>query len=330
MRILIILLVQLWAFYAHAQFTEDFNQSNSFPDDSWQGDRDRFIISTEGELRSNSSDASESVIFRKSSVIRNAHWECRVRMDYPTSSGNYSCVYLLADTIDLQNGFRAYFVKVGGAEDEVSLYLQLADKTIEIIDGTDKRTDGKKNDMRIRVRVDKEGNFTLYDRFESDSIWYQEGNVKDVSITSGHFFGLGYKNSASTGKLYFFDDIVVAGEEFMADEFSKMKNQEEILGLSTEYFSPDGDGYLDDCKLLIFPDVAGYRLRCRIFNSSGNAIRNLADCLDPGQKFALSWDGNDDLGRPSGPGIYVFYVQLFNELTGKVMNKKLPVALVRS
>ncbi len=197
---------------------ERFSDGNFTENPVWEGRVDNFIVNEDLQLQSNASSASVSYLFTASRAIENAVWECWVKITYPTSNNNYACVYLVSDRVDISVGCNAYYVKIGGTNDEVSLFLQQGTKHTKIIDGTDKRTDENPVELNIKVVRDNAGNFELYSKLVSEEEYYLEGKTNDMTITHSLYFGVLFSNTNTTGSRYFFDDIFVIGDKAMDSE----------------------------------------------------------------------------------------------------------------
>jgi len=195
-----------------AQVSESFSDGNFTQNPSWEGMSQNFIVNGSGELQSNASAAANSWLFTPSGSFDNAVWECRVKINYSTSSSNYAAVYVASDVNDLTAGCNGYFIQIGGTNDEVALYLQQGTKKTKIIDGTDKRTDGNPVNIWVKLTRDASGKFTLYSKLPAESEYFEEGGAENNQVTGSSYFGLYYANTTSTGSAYFFDDIKVTGD----------------------------------------------------------------------------------------------------------------------
>ncbi|MDR0370276.1 MAG: lamin tail domain-containing protein [Prevotellaceae bacterium] len=203
--------------YSLSQVGETFSDGNFTENPVWEGMSDHFVIDN-FQLRSNAPSASKSYLFTASQAMSNAEWECRVKITYPTSANNYASVYLVSDRTDVSQACRAYYVKIGGTNDEVSLFLQEGTKHTKIIDGTDKRTDGNPVELTVKVTRDEDGNFKLYSKPDSEAEFQLEGTTKNTVVTNSSYFGLLFSNTNTTGKYYFFDDIFVTGNKVIDTE----------------------------------------------------------------------------------------------------------------
>lgn len=199
--------------FSSAQINESFSDGDFTQNPVWNGNVSSFVVNSSLQLQSNATTTSVSYLTTPSDAFINATWECWVKINYTTSSSNYACFYIAADNSNVLNDCNAYYVQVGGTNDEVSLYVLQDGKKTKIIDGTDKRTDGNPVNIRIRVTSDDKGNLTLYSKTANEQEFYEEGSVNNTQISSSEYIALLYSNSSTTGKAYFFDDIVVTGQK---------------------------------------------------------------------------------------------------------------------
>lgn len=202
--------------FCYAQLRDDFADGNFTDNPVWKGAGSEFIVNAAFELQSAAAAPSVSSLFTPSPAIDNASWEVSLRINYSTSSSNYACVFLAASAPENElpdlaalNGF---FVMVGGTADEVSLYRQQGAVKTRLIDGADKRTDGKVLEIRIKVLRDSTGTFKLYSKLASENNFFFEGEAEEPNPPKTEWFGLLFSNTATTGNAYFFDDVVVTGQ----------------------------------------------------------------------------------------------------------------------
>lgn len=195
-----------------AQVNETFSDGNFTQNPTWEGTVQNFVVNSSGELQSSAAAAGNFWLFTPSQSFVNASWECRLKINYSTSSSNYAAVYIASDVNDLSNGCNGYYIQIGGTNDEVSLFLQQGTKKTKIIDGSDKRTDGNPVNIRVRLTRDATGKFVLYSKLPTETEYFEEGSTENTVITQSSYFGLFYANTSTTGSAYFFDDINVSGD----------------------------------------------------------------------------------------------------------------------
>jgi len=207
----IILLLLSISVFVKAQVFDDFSDGDFTQNPAWFGISDNFMINSNFQLQSCAAVTATSYLFTPSQAINDAIWQVDVQINYTTSSSNYASIYLISnkltpDTCD------AYYVQIGGTNDEVSLFLQHGTTKTKIIDGTDKRIDYQPVILTIRVTRDSEGNFALYSKKPDETDFFLEGTTFNNAIVRGDYFGVLYRNSGTTGKAYIFDNIEVTGD----------------------------------------------------------------------------------------------------------------------
>jgi len=201
-----------------SQVNETFSDGNFTNNPVWTGTASCFVVNQAFQLQSQALTPSTSFLFTPSEAFENATWECSVKITYNPSAYNYASLYLASDQTDLTNGCNGYYVQVGGSNDEVSLYVQQGSKKTRIIDGKDKRTDNNVVDLRIKATRDAMGNFALYSKLAGENEFVLEGTVENNAVKSSTYVGVLVTNTSSTGKDYYFDDIVVTGNKVVDRE----------------------------------------------------------------------------------------------------------------
>jgi len=200
-------------FFCFGQVNDSFTDGNFTVNPTWTGATTNFFVNKNLQLQSQSVAASTSALFTPSEAFDDAIWEFWVKITYTTSSSNYAAVYLTADKNNITDGCNAYFVQVGGTNDEVSLFVQEGTKKTKIIDGTDKRTDGNPVELRVKVTRDAQGEFSLYSKLPAETNFVLEGTAQNTVLNQSSFIGLLYSNTSTTGSNYYFDEIVVTGHK---------------------------------------------------------------------------------------------------------------------
>jgi hypothetical protein len=88
---------------------------------------------------------------------------------------------------------------------------------------------------------------------------------------------------------------------------------------SSGKISPDNDGYEDVLVIdLLSPDPDNV-VSITIFDETGTYVRKLAENLFAGSKTSVIWDGSADNGSLVNTGIYIVFIELYNDKgkTGK-------------
>jgi hypothetical protein len=215
MNKLSLLFVFILPLLCFSQVYDNFTDGDFSNNPYWNGIKSNFFINSSLQLQSKATSSSVSYLTTASQAFENASWECFLKFTYPTSSTNFSAIYLTLDSSSISSNSNAYFVQVGGTNDEVSLYVQKGAKKTKIIDGIDKRTDGNTLEIWIKVTRDSLGNFTLYSKIATESEYQLEGQTNNLELLGSNYFGLLFSNTSTTGSSYYFDNIVVTGNKWI-------------------------------------------------------------------------------------------------------------------
>jgi len=115
---------------------------------------------------------------------------------------------------------------------------------------------------------------------------------------------------------------------FQNSVFQTQKKNEEILTVSPNPFSPDGDGYEDVAVISYQLPSTGFYSNLRIFDMRGRCIRILAGARPSGFENIQIWDGMDDRGRLARVGIYIVHMEA-NGNDGSMIESKTALVLAR-
>lgn len=197
---------------AFAQLTDDFSDGDFTNNPAWSGDAGSWQV-VSGQLNStNATAGSTFYLSTPSASALNSQWEIYMELKFSTSSLNYIDISLTSDSANVNDPLNnGYFVRVGGTSDEISLYKKTAGVNLEIIDGTDGRSQPSSSDNKIHIKVvrNASGQFSLSDDNTGSGLnFYLEGTVADNDFTASSYFGISVTQSTSSffGKHYF-DDV---------------------------------------------------------------------------------------------------------------------------
>ncbi len=107
------------------------------------------------------------------------------------------------------------------------------------------------------------------------------------------------------------------------------QNPKNLLDITPNPFSPDGDGFHDNLLLAYHLAISGYRLRVRIFDRYGRLIRTLVNGKIAGSAGTLIWNGLDDYGRRDRIGIYIILFEAYGNKNGPDKEIKRTAVLAR-
>jgi hypothetical protein len=290
--LLVLSLLQLLAVSAaFAQLTESFSDSNFTANPVWQGDTASWKINDSLQLQSNHQQTNSIFyLFVANAMSTNTEWSARLIMDFNPSSTNYIDFFLTASSANLNASTNSgYFIRAGGASDELSLYRKSGDSIIRIIDGINGAFNSSYNDFRFRVTCDSAHRWRLWRLTTNGNVFF-EGQATDAVVSGSSFSGLLVKQStASFFGRHYADDIsigtlqpdvtapdilrvVVTGSNRLSVQFN-----EPVLASSAtdaqKYLAGNGigqptyvlaDSLNQSLVHLVFPDTFPYRMNIQL------------------------------------------------------------------
>ncbi len=110
-------------------------------------------------------------------------------------------------------------------------------------------------------------------------------------------------------------------------QFDEQKKRGDApFSLSTEAFSPNGDGRHDVLYLDYNLQESGYMAGITVYDMQGRAVRTLENSTLLGRQGRLAWDGADDAGKGLLSGIFILFISLY-DVHGDVQTFKLPCVI---
>lgn len=198
---------------AAAQFSENFDDGDFTTNPAWSGGTTDFIVNASLQLQSNNTTANAAFYLSTASTMATtAQWDFDATLAFNTSSANYVDVYLMASAADLTlNTTNGYFVRMGGTDDEISLFRKDGASSIKIIDGVNGTLNTSNNTLKIRVTRNASNQWSLNrDISGTGNNFFNEGLVTDNTYSTSAFFGIYVKQSTSSFfQKHFFDNINV-------------------------------------------------------------------------------------------------------------------------
>jgi hypothetical protein len=104
--------------------------------------------------------------------------------------------------------------------------------------------------------------------------------------------------------------------------------ESETITVSPAVFSPDGDGTDDQAFLTLLPGGSGFIGNIQIYDLQGRKIRTICSNMLLGTETILSWDGKCNNSKEAPFGIYLIYIEIFNQ-QGVVKKYRKVVTLAR-
>ncbi len=205
--ILLTLSLTLLAGITAQSFNEQFNGTL----DAWTGNTTVYIINTANELQLMDTDGGTSYLSTPVSTADATTWEFLVRLEFAPSTSNQVKIYLNASAADLSGTLNGYFIQIGasGGDDALEFRRQNGTSSTLLLTGTAGSVATDPALARVRVIRDATGNWELLADYSGGTNLVSEGTTFDDTYTSGNFFGVHCKYTATRKENFFFDDIII-------------------------------------------------------------------------------------------------------------------------
>jgi hypothetical protein len=102
-----------------------------------------------------------------------------------------------------------------------------------------------------------------------------------------------------------------------------------FLSVTPEVFSPDNDGFDDNCLIAYTLPREGFTGNVTIYDDLGRRVNRLVVSSLLGTEGSFSWDGFDEQQLKAGIGIYIIYFEAFHP-DGEVLSEKATTVLGHS
>lgn len=330
----ILLLLCLICGFAHAQFSDHFDDGNFSRDPEWTGDVYSFIVNRWQQLQLHVDAAAESYLTTPSEAAIDAQWTFDCHISCGTSAYNLIRVYLISDSENPDNG-NGYYVQIGGAGKNITLARQSDGNREYLIANNDRQKilDGmQESRVHVKVQRDAKGYFTLYSLVETkDDDFVTEGSAY-VERAQGKWFTVFIKNSAKNGTAFAIDNIEVTGTAQSAPP-DKPQNDElhadDTVQLLHRTFTPNADGFRDQCEVAYNMPSAGYHASLSVFTASGVKVKDVIIGEPLEEQGVILWDGTTDSNAALDSGPYVLLFEAWNSDNGTKIRRKMTVALIK-
>ena len=214
MKHLYLLLLLLLPAFAQAQVAENFTDGNFTANPTWTGDAASFQVATQ-QLQSNGPGATGTQIqlSTPSQATTGTVWEFWANLRLATSSGNLADVWLMASQADLKNTSNSgYFVRLGGTDDEVSLFRKDSTRAaVLVVDGANGTLASATNNLvRVRVTRSTANRWTLERDLTGGRAFVAEAaQPTDATYQRSVATGVSLVYSSANNRSFFFDDFAV-------------------------------------------------------------------------------------------------------------------------
>ena len=325
--LLVMLGCTLSGYAAAEEWCEDFSDP-VHTDSIWWGDWQHFAVNTHGVLQSQAPNAAKSALYRDSQAAINAEWSIWVRISGTCSAYNMLRFYIaLAQESTDSDG---YFVQIGGAGKNITLYEQKNGQTQSVIAHPARLGVLDRGAVYTQIRLTRQtdGRFRLYSQIEGvDSTWMEEGSHFAQHVNS-QYTAVYVKNSQTRGYDFYIDDICVRGEEQTASIEIEDSHAAAQITLSTDHLSPNGDGWEDEvCAEYQVPNQE-YQLTAAIYTAHGVLVKQWQQ-QEAEENASICWDGSTEQGHTADIGVYIMQIELKNTKTQDVQRRRFAISLTR-
>lgn len=308
------------------EWQDDFSDAEA-SHAAWLGDWNCFAINQYGQLQSQISGAAESALYHTSTCAVNAEWQCKVRISGACSAHNHVRFYLTLTAGDIYSD--GYFVQIGGAKENITLYEQKDSVTNKIIEHSDrvKCLDGDASYVHVRATRDENGVFHLFSWVEGlDTTWVEEG-VAFVPIVESAYSALYVRNTKTRGYDFYIDNVYVRGDEQREIINTDIIDEKASVELLSENLSPNHDGWEDEVCIQYLVPGDDYLATCAVYTVNGLLVKYLYQQSPILSSGNICWDGTTESGSTAEIGVYVLYIELRNKSTHDTLRQRMAVSL---
>ncbi|GAA3956521.1 lamin tail domain-containing protein [Hymenobacter antarcticus] len=210
----LLLLLFLLPLLASAQLRDDFTDGNFTANPTWTGDASSFQVAAQ-QLQSNGPAVTGTAIqlSTPSQASTGTVWEFWANLKLATSSGNLADVWLMASQADLKNPNNSgYFVRLGGTDDEVSLFRKDSTRAaVLVVDGLNGTLASLTNNLvRVRVTRSTANRWTLERDLSGGRTFVAEAAQPiDATYQRSVALGVSLLYSLANNRSFYFDDFAV-------------------------------------------------------------------------------------------------------------------------
>ena len=198
----------------HAQLADSFADGNFTTNPAWTGDASSFVVANQ-LLQSNgpATTGTQLQLVTPCQASTGTTWEFWANLRLATSAGNLADVWLLASQADLKSpATKGYFVRLGGTDDEVSLFRKdSARSATALIDGQNGTLASSTNNLvRVRVTRSLQGQWTLArDLTGGRNFAAEASQPTDNTYQRSAVVGVSLLYSSANNRNFYFDDFSV-------------------------------------------------------------------------------------------------------------------------
>jgi hypothetical protein len=195
---------------ANAQVNDKFTDGDFTNNPSWMGDTAKFDVNALNKLQLNAPTITDTAIMVTASTkVDTTEWQFFVQLNFSPSTSNQLRAYLMSDQQNLKGSLNGYFIQMGtsGSVDSIEFFKQQGTVKTKIAGGVKGHCGKAINNLRIKMRRDLLGNFTLWCDTLGGNDFVQEFSVLDTSVKTTAFMGFECIYSSTRSDKFSFDDV---------------------------------------------------------------------------------------------------------------------------
>ena len=201
-----------------AQIIDKFTDGNFIANPSWIGDTAKFDVNPLSQLQLNAPVVSDTgYLVSANTMMDTTEWQFFTKLDFSPSTSNQLRVYLSSNQSNLKSSLNGYFIQMGttGSVDSIEFFKQSGLIKSKIAGGLKGHCGKATNSLRIKVRRDLLGNWTLWSDTLGNNDFVQEFSVFDTTFKTTSFFGFNCIYSSTRSDKFYFDDVY--GGKYIVD-----------------------------------------------------------------------------------------------------------------
>ena len=199
-----------------AQITDDFADGDFTQNPKWYGYTQNFEVDSNNQLHLIApAVTANSYLCFESNLLENSTWEISLKMDFNPSSSNYLDWYILANDSILNQSNEAYFIRVGGAGDQLILYKKEGEVSTQLIISSEGIVNTNPVEISLKVARNIGGEFKLWANLLNDGNWLLIGSTQDSSECQTLYSGINCKYTSTRSDKFYFDDFSINGTPFI-------------------------------------------------------------------------------------------------------------------
>ena len=198
---------------AVAQTQDHFSDGDFTNTPTWFGDTAKFDCNNALQLQLNAPAQSDTAtLYTLSNRIDTTEWQFWIKLDFSPSTTNQLRVYLTSDQSNFNApNLNAYYLQLGatGSADAIEFYKTQSGTLSLLASGIAGHCGKSTNTLRIKVRRDLTGNWTIWSDTVGGHHFNQECVAFDNSISNTAYFGWRCLYTSTRSDKFYFDDVYI-------------------------------------------------------------------------------------------------------------------------